>query len=50
MLPVQRRKKAVPHYQVAVGIIWDEGYIFIDRRLERMGLLGGLWGSPRRQD
>ncbi len=45
MLPVQRQKKAVPHYQIAVGIIWDEGYIFIDRR-EENGMLGGLWEFP----
>ncbi len=45
MLPLKRQTRAVPHYRVAVGIIWDEGYIFIDRRDEN-GMLGGLWEFP----
>lgn len=44
-LPVRRKKKPVPHYRVAVGLIWDDGHLFIDRRKED-GLLGGLWEFP----
>ncbi|MFQ5629388.1 MAG: A/G-specific adenine glycosylase, partial [bacterium] len=44
-LPVKPPPKEVPHYNTAAGLIWDEGYIFIDRRQEN-GLLGGLWEFP----
>jgi A/G-specific adenine glycosylase len=44
-LPVKPPPKVLPHYNIAAGLIWDEGYIFIDRR-EENGLLGGLWEFP----
>ncbi len=44
-LPVKAVRKKTPHYDIAVGVIWDEGYVFIDKRLEE-GLLGGLWEFP----
>lgn len=44
-LPVKKQKKPVPHHEIAVGLIWDEGYLFIDKRDEN-GLLGGLWEFP----
>lgn len=44
-LPVKASPKEAPHYNIAAGLIWDEGYIFIDRRQEN-GLLGGMWEFP----
>lgn len=43
--PVKRAKAAVPHYQVAVGVVWRKGKLLIaQRRPEQM--LGGLWELP----
>jgi A/G-specific adenine glycosylase len=44
--PVKKRKAAVPHYEVAAGMVWnDAGQVLIAQRpLE--GLLGGLWEFP----
>lgn len=44
-LPVKPPPKELPHYNIGTGLIWDEGYLFIDRRAEN-GLLGGLWEFP----
>ncbi len=44
-LPAKRKKKALPHHQVAVGIIWKRGKILIAKRFAR-DLLGGLWEFP----
>ncbi|HEX7594186.1 MAG TPA: A/G-specific adenine glycosylase [Anaerolineae bacterium] len=44
-LPAKRKKKALPHHQVAVGIIWKRCKILIAKRFER-DLLGGLWEFP----
>ena len=44
-LPVKKARKAIPHYEIAVGLIWDDGYVFIDKRPED-GMLGGLWEFP----
>jgi A/G-specific adenine glycosylase len=44
-LPTPARKKKLPHYDVAAGIIWKDGRILISRRPEE-GLLGGLWEFP----
>ncbi len=44
-LPVRVKRKPVPHYQVAAGVIWKGGHILIDRRKPE-GLLGGLWEFP----
>ncbi|MFA5204726.1 MAG: A/G-specific adenine glycosylase [Lentisphaeria bacterium] len=43
--PVKRAKSAVPHYQVAVGVVWrKEKLLIAQRRPEQM--LGGLWELP----
>jgi A/G-specific adenine glycosylase len=44
-LPVKRRRKELPHHQIAVGLIWDGGKLLIDQR-QNHGLLGGLWEFP----
>lgn len=43
--PLRRPRAAVPHHQVALGLVFDRGQIFIDRR-PYGGLLGGLWEFP----
>jgi len=43
--PVRTPKKAVPHYDVALGLVYEEDRVFIDRR-PYDGLLGGLWEFP----
>jgi len=45
VLPVRRRTRAVPHVDVAVGVILKRGRVLIDRRPDD-GLLGGLWEFP----
>ena len=45
LLPAKAPKKALPHYDVAIGIIWKEHEVLIDRRPKK-GLLGGLWEFP----
>jgi A/G-specific adenine glycosylase len=44
-LPVVARTGKVPHYFVAVGVIWKRGRILIARRSEER-MLGGLWEFP----
>lgn len=45
-LPYAKPKPKLPHYQIAIALIFDaEGRILIDRRPED-GLLGGLWEFP----
>jgi len=44
-LPERIPRQPLPHYDIAVGLIWDEGYLFIDKRRED-GLLGGMWEFP----
>ncbi|KAA3619738.1 MAG: A/G-specific adenine glycosylase [Calditrichaeota bacterium] len=44
-LPMKQKAKKVPHHDVAVGILWDEGHIFIAKR-EMGGVLGGMWDFP----
>lgn len=44
-LPSKRKKRKLPHHQVAVGIIWKEKRILIAKRFAR-DLLGGLWEFP----
>ena len=43
--PVKEAKKIKPHYNVAVGIIWNKSQLLITKRRED-GLLGGLWEFP----
>ncbi|MBN2131604.1 MAG: A/G-specific adenine glycosylase [Sedimentisphaerales bacterium] len=44
-LPVKRPKKELPTVIVAVGVIYKEGRVLIDKR-KPDGLLGGLWEFP----
>lgn len=44
--PVVSARKPIPHYDVAVGLIFnDNGHILIQKRPED-GMLGGLWEFP----
>jgi A/G-specific adenine glycosylase len=44
-LPVVQATPSVPHYTVAVGVIWKRGRILIAQRREDK-MLGGLWEFP----
>jgi A/G-specific adenine glycosylase len=44
-LPVKTKRKPLPHYDVAVGVIRRGKRLLIDRRKPE-GLLGGLWEFP----
>jgi len=44
-LPVRRVRKPIPHYDIAVGIIRNNGRVLIDQQPENK-LLGGLWKFP----
>lgn len=44
--PVKKKKAAIPHYDVAAGLVYDEqGRLLIAQRPAE-GLLGGLWEFP----
>jgi A/G-specific adenine glycosylase len=43
--PVRKKKKKIPHYNIAVGIIQKKNKILITKRKPE-GLLGGLWEFP----
>lgn len=44
-LPIRRARKAIPHYEIAAGVIWRNGSILIAQRPAH-GLLGNLWEFP----
>ncbi|MBN1816210.1 MAG: A/G-specific adenine glycosylase [Sedimentisphaerales bacterium] len=44
-IPFRSKKKPLPRYTIAVGVIWKQGRILIDRR-NADGLLGGMWEFP----
>jgi A/G-specific adenine glycosylase len=44
-VPIRARRKRVPSYIVAVGVIFKNGRILIDKRKPE-GLLGGFWEFP----
>jgi A/G-specific adenine glycosylase len=44
-LPLRTPRKARPHHDVAVGVIWKGKKLLISQRPEK-GLLGGLWEFP----
>jgi len=43
--PLRIPKKAIPHYDVALGLVFHKDRVFIDQR-PYDGLLGGLWEFP----
>jgi A/G-specific adenine glycosylase len=43
--PIKVKRKPIPHYHIAVGIISDGSRLLITKRKEN-GLLGGLWEFP----
>jgi A/G-specific adenine glycosylase len=43
--PVRQKRKPVPRYRIAVGVVNKNGKILITKRKEK-GLLGGLWEFP----
>ena len=43
--PLKAKSKKIPHYNVAVGVVWKDDNILITRR-KPDGLLGGLWEFP----
>lgn len=44
-LPTKSQRKKLPHYEIAVGVIWKRGKILIAKRFDQ-DLLGGLWEFP----
>lgn len=44
-LPFKSKKAPVPHYDIAVGVVWRDGKVLIGRRKETQ-MLGGLWEFP----
>ena len=43
--PVRNKKRPVPEYAIAVGVVYKNGRVLITRRKPE-GLLGGLWEFP----
>jgi A/G-specific adenine glycosylase len=43
--PVKSRRAPVPHYDVAIGVVWRRGKVLIQRR-RPTEMLGGLWEFP----
>lgn len=44
--PVRSPRPAIPHYQVAAGVIWNQDNHFLIAQRPPNGLLGGLWEFP----
>lgn len=45
VLPIKAPRRAVPHYQIVIGIVWKDNQVLIAQR-KNEGLLGGLWEFP----
>ena len=46
LLPVKKKKAPVPHYEVGIGIVWNENqHVLLGQRRETQ-MLGGLWEFP----
>jgi len=43
--PVRHRRRPIPQYHIAVGVVYKNGKTLITKRKEK-GLLGGLWEFP----
>ncbi len=43
--PVRRPRRTIPHYDIAIGVIWHGDGVLISRRPPE-ALLGGLWEFP----
>ena len=44
-LPINFKKKKIPHYAVVAGVLMQNGKVLIDKRVSD-GLLGGMWEFP----
>jgi A/G-specific adenine glycosylase len=44
-IPLKRKSKRLPHYQIGAGVIWKGDKLLISQR-PLDGLLGGLWEFP----
>jgi len=44
--PVKKKRAAVPHYDIAVGIVSNQNEEFLIQRRAEEGMLGGLWEFP----
>lgn len=44
--PVRKKRQAIPHYHVAVGIIYDDDGRFLILQRGEQQMLGGLWEFP----
>ena len=44
-LPHRRKRRPVPHVEIAAGLVWRAGRLLVGRRPAE-GLLGGLWEFP----
>ena len=44
-LPRKKKRRAVPHVEIAAGLVWKDGKVLVGRRPAE-GLLGGLYEFP----
>lgn len=44
--PVRGPRRAVPHYEVTAGVVWNGDGLFLIAQRRPEGLLGGLWEFP----
>lgn len=46
VLPVKTKTKKVPHYDIAVAVIWDDTKKILIGQRKKTQMLGGLWEFP----